>query len=319
MTRTVLVVGEPDDLHVDTVAGLLAERGVRVLLFDFVRQPAQGGRLCCGLDTNGVEGALRVDGRWYDLSEVDAVWWRVKLVEDAGVLTCGGSASDFALREWLSALDSLEGLIPHACWTNKRTAAATARLKPVQLRVAAQLGLAVPRTLISNDPDRLAAFVGAKASVYKVLTWFYERPHRMIFTSEVAAADVAMDPDAVRMAPCLVQDRVPKDHELRVVVVGQHVLAVRIDSQRRPETRVDWRRNQHALGYRHVHLSRTLEDALIAMNARLDLRFGAYDLIVTPSADVVFLEVNPMGQWLWLERACGVPISAAVSDHLAGR
>jgi glutathione synthase/RimK-type ligase-like ATP-grasp enzyme len=316
MSRTVLVIGEPDDRHVTEVAGLLAARGVRPLLFDFVRQPVIGGRLTWTLGDGRAGAAVNVDDEWVDLDDVDAVWWRVKLVEGTGVLTRGGSMPDFALREWFAVLDSLEHLAPAARWTNRRSASSVARLKPVQLRVATEVGLAVPRTLVSNDPGELADF-SASSSVYKVLTWYYRHPNEMIFTSEVRPGDVLTDPNAVRMAPCLLQERVAKDHELRVTVVGQETVAVRIDSQHHPDARVDWRRAQHDVGYRVVHLESDLERALREMNRRLGLEFGAYDLAVTPDGEPVFFEVNPVGQWLWLEQACNAPISAAVSAHLA--
>jgi glutathione synthase/RimK-type ligase-like ATP-grasp enzyme len=47
------------------------------------------------------------------------------------------------------------------------------------------------------------------------------------------------------------------------------------------------------------------------------LRFGAIDMIVTPEGRYVFLEINPNGQWRWIEDASGLPISDALCDALA--
>ena len=59
-----------------------------------------------------------------------------------------------------------------------------------------------------------------------------------------------------------------------------------------------------------------VRDLLLAMNVRFGLLYGAYDLIVTPDGQYVFLEVNSVGQWLWLERATGLPISEALGKLL---
>jgi hypothetical protein len=52
---------------------------------------------------------------------------------------------------------------------------------------------------------------------------------------------------------------------------------------------------------------------------RLELNYGALDLIVTPGGEHVFLEVNPVGEFWWLERWAGLPISEAIADLLLGR
>jgi glutathione synthase/RimK-type ligase-like ATP-grasp enzyme len=48
----------------------------------------------------------------------------------------------------------------------------------------------------------------------------------------------------------------------------------------------------------------------------LGLTYGAIDLIVTTEGDYVLLEVNPAGQYLWLEEAAQLPITEAVCDFL---
>ena len=46
---------------------------------------------------------------------------------------------------------------------------------------------------------------------------------------------------------------------------------------------------------------------------------GAFDLRRRDDGVHVFLEVNPAGQWLYVEEATGLPITAAVARLLAGR
>jgi glutathione synthase/RimK-type ligase-like ATP-grasp enzyme len=50
----------------------------------------------------------------------------------------------------------------------------------------------------------------------------------------------------------------------------------------------------------------------------LRLTFGVIDMIQTPGGEYVFLEVNPSGQWLWLDDILECGISDAVAEWLAG-
>ncbi len=105
------------------------------------------------------------------------------------------------------------------------------------------------------------------------------------------------------------------------MIVESDVFAVRIESQSRPDTAVDWRRNQFDVPYSVCDdLPRLLLGRLAKFHRRAGLCYGAYDFIVTPGGDFVFLEVNPAGQWLWLESATRVPVAAAMAKLLtAGR
>lgn len=56
--------------------------------------------------------------------------------------------------------------------------------------------------------------------------------------------------------------------------------------------------------------------AVRVMMDRLGLAFGAFDFIVRRDGQWVFIELNPNGQWAWIEQEVGLPISAALADVL---
>ena len=49
---------------------------------------------------------------------------------------------------------------------------------------------------------------------------------------------------------------------------------------------------------------------------KLGLCYGAIDMVLTPDGRYVFLEINPNGQYLWIELATGLPISDAICSLL---
>ncbi|MCA1693463.1 MAG: hypothetical protein LC749_01330 [Actinobacteria bacterium] len=108
--------------------------------------------------------------------------------------------------------------------------------------------------------------------------------------------------------------------ELRVTVVGDQVFACRIESQVTESTRIDWRRydleNTPHVAHR---LDPDIERRCVVLTRHFGLEFSAIDLIVTADGETVLLELNPNGQWAWIEELTGLPISAAIADVLARR
>jgi len=212
-------------------------------------------------------------------------------------------------------------LLSSARWVNPRRTDILAANKPTQLQLAQQAGFAIPRTVITNDPSVILKFIDSAATpcVYKPLTWYSEPPNRVIFTSIISSEDVIRCRERVRYAPCVIQMLVPKQYEIRATIVDRTVFAVRIDSQRSELTAIDWRRDQDGLQYDGCSLPEEVEARLLKLHCRMGLVFGAYDLILTPSGEYVFLEVNPGGQWLWLELRTGAPISSQLAKTLCSR
>ena len=58
------------------------------------------------------------------------------------------------------------------------------------------------------------------------------------------------------------------------------------------------------------------EQRCIRLVQELGQCFGAIDLVLHPERGYVFLEINPNGQWGWIEDFTGLPIAAAFADLL---
>jgi len=126
----------------------------------------------------------------------------------------------------------------------------------------------------------------------------------------------------VRSCPAMFQEYIAKRHELRVTVVGPDIFAAEIDSQADDSTRVDFRRfalSKRIPKHRPATLRRTLSERILRVMRRLDLEFGCFDIIIKPDGEEVFLEVNPSGQWHWVQRYTGLPIDDALAGMLARR
>jgi glutathione synthase/RimK-type ligase-like ATP-grasp enzyme len=136
------------------------------------------------------------------------------------------------------------------------------------------------------------------------------------FTRPIRRRDLAYH-RTIRYAPVIIQEYVPKLLEVRATVVGSQVFAAAIHSQRSHRTRHDWR---HYDFDRTPHEAHALPDRVsqlcIDLVQSLNLNFGAIDLVLTPDDEYVFLEINPSGQWLWIQELTELPIGEAIADLL---
>jgi glutathione synthase/RimK-type ligase-like ATP-grasp enzyme len=192
-----------------------------------------------------------------------------------------------------------------------------------QLYRAERLGFRVPQTLITNEPEEFVDFFNrqhgplvSKPAIVNVFSEVY--PLLARYTERVTRQDL-LYLDRLETCPAIFQQCITKDVEVRVTVVGERVFAAEIQSQRSRHARIDWRRYDLS----HTpHLPHELPSAVAvrccALLHELNLSYGAIDLIRDADGEYVFLEVNPNGQYLWLEHLTGMPISDAVCDFLAG-
>jgi glutathione synthase/RimK-type ligase-like ATP-grasp enzyme len=194
--------------------------------------------------------------------------------------------------------------------------------KPYQLSVATEVGLPVPPTVITNDPPTIRkAFADFGRMVVKPVKSghvVHAGQEHAIFTSRVLEQHLS-ELDSARLSPAIYQALIPKRFDLRITIVGQRIFAAAIDSQSDPAAVVDWRHtdNPH-LPHHSVSLPENVAVKLLRLMDSLRLTFGAIDMIQTPGDEYVFLEVNPSGQWLWLDDMLGFGISDAVAEWLAG-
>ena len=213
----------------------------------------------------------------------------------------------------------LEVLCPAAFWVNPLHRQEPS--KPAQLVAALRCGFQVPRTLASNDPAEILAFVRAAPGPVVFKTFCSLAPTTVV-TEELIA-----EPELLRWTPGIYQHYVEKHYEVRVTVVGNRVFAVRIDSQATARGKVDWREAQRTPGgrpsdltFETVALPGFIEECCQRLMRSLGLVYGTIDLILTPARKHVFLEVNPSGQFLFADSEAGVPILDALAQMLlAGR
>jgi glutathione synthase/RimK-type ligase-like ATP-grasp enzyme len=310
--RPVLIVTSGDDLHADLVAARIESEGGVVFRLDLDVYPADYA-LGYGFSGGRWEGRLRhlPSGHSLRLDEVGAVWMRKRAPfrYPSGPLTGHEKAhadaeTDHILLGLLRTLDCY--------WMSHPDALRGSVWKPEQLQRAARMGFAVPPSLVTNSRSHVEAFraTAGQGIVFKALsplsTAAQDVPPDQRIAGGVPTTRIGDEHgellDAVAELPCFFQHYVPKRHELRVTVVGDTLFAARIHSQDDPRTATDWRDMSAEIRFEAAELPPDVAQRCHGFVRSYGLAFGALDLIVTPEGEHVFLENNPVGQFLFVEQ-----------------
>ncbi|WP_406277267.1 ATP-grasp ribosomal peptide maturase [Embleya sp. NBC_00896] len=313
----VLVLSGRFDPTADLVVEELNRRTVPVFRADLAEFPMELS-LAASFDGTAWSGTLRNDRRELDLAEVRSVYYRrpTRPRFPAGMSV---PALRVAEREARLGFGGLLAALP-CRWLPPPGRAADAEYKPLQLRVAVECGMRVPRTLITNDPAAARAFAAEVAGpvMYKPfgpVRGVVDGRSVAVYASVVDPA--ALDEPAIATTAHLFQEAVPKAYECRLTVVAGRVFATEIHAGS-DAARVDWRRDYDHLTYKICDPPPEVTRGVLAVLDRLGLPYGAFDFVVTPTGEWVMLEVNPSGQYGFVEQATGLPITAAIADYLEG-
>lgn len=312
----ILILTAPDDVHADAAEAELGRRGAAWARFDPADVPARA-RLSVGIRDGRLTRRLTREGGTVDLDAVTAVWFRRPGAPVAPAHLHGDAAAFVATETGQFVGDVWETLDVPAL-PAPRPVVRRAQHKVRQLQLALAVGFELPPTVAGNDPDAvLDLFTHTGGRLISKQVGLAELGGGLVrYTEPVSHRDVG-HVDGVRHCPVIAQARVPKRVELRVTVVGSRVFTAAIHSQRSNHARHDWRRyDDHNVPLTPWELPDEVAARCVALTRRLGLCYGALDLIVTPDDRYVFIEINPSGQYLWVEEETGLPITAAVVDLL---
>jgi ATP-grasp ribosomal peptide maturase len=313
---TVLVLTRDLDPTADHVVGALGERGVEVHRINTAWFPTRLG-VTAELRGDRWVGELRGQRRVVDLEKIEAVWYRApEAYQFPPELT--PTERHHANMEAKYGLGGVLASLP-ALWVNHPSRMADISYKPTQLALASHCRLNVPETLITNDRGAVIDFAQPRQTVSKLIgagTIIEDGQRKIGYTRLVDPPDLD-DLRGIEQTTHLFQRWVPKAHEVRLVVIGDRLTSAAITAGS-AEAYVDFRTDYDANDYRLIETPGDVAAGVRQFMTEADLLYAAFDFVVTPDAEWVFLEVNAAGQYGFVEDRTGVPLTAQLADLLAG-
>lgn len=316
---TVLILSSPQDPHAQSVKQELEAMGEGVVIWQS-STVLGGASLGFRLDQKFQCAVDSGSGEKFDLAEFKSVWLR-----RPGKLL----GADFP-QQWVKkaaeqetgqALSAIYRLLP-AFWVNHPDRQEQCLLKLFQLKKAQASGFNIPETLITNEPEAVRLF--------------YERLKGRVVYKQIAESTAQCFPSfalprgiptlplrkqdishlaQVKFSLHLFQEAIDKECDFRVTIIAKKIFAVRINSAQ-PNGVLDWRTDKDCT-FAKDKLSGEIEQICLKFMAELGLEFGAIDLCLDRSGKIYFFEINPAGQFLWLEERLKLPISQELARILA--
>lgn len=311
-----LLVTNRRDITMDYVVAELQRRGTSYFRLNTEQLPQA---LCTMAPFPRQAWSIELDGSRISGENITGAYFRrpgapsiPKTVGDAG-------EKSYIEAEWSSFLKSLytrlEGL-----WLNSPTDIWLAEDKPKQLLLAHQIGFNVPEATITNDINSARKVTQLGSAIGKPLrqALLSGEQERVIFTTRLSKLKDT-DAAAIALTPFIVQSEIRKKYDVRVTAVGDKLFATAILSQACSETEVDWRQGSRPdLRHERIELPGAVQEQCRELLCRMNLRYGAIDFICDEAGRLWFLEINPNGQWAWIENLTGYRIAEAIVDELEG-
>lgn len=315
---TVLILTNKQDIHADLVLREIQRRGRKIIRFhpdEFPRNmtiSVSEERSCISLKDPNIS---------FTTEEIRSVWYRRPRTSIPHGEIQDPVQRKFIVEESQHLIENVYMVLEDALWVNPYFANIRGRYKNLQRKLATQIGLEMPDAVTTNDPDVARDFIAKHNGdvVYKsVRSGIVTKPDGgsdVIFTNKVTPEDI-QEIGQVHYAPCVFMKYIEKKLELRVIVVGDQLFSAAIFSQESENTIVDWRKGNAR--YEPFNLPKEIVVKLKAFMDAFHLQYGAFDLILTPDGRFVMLELNPNGQWAFVQGFTGLPIAEALANLLTG-
>ncbi|KKT14313.1 MAG: hypothetical protein UW76_C0023G0006 [Parcubacteria group bacterium GW2011_GWF2_44_8b] len=326
MKTILLIAGLGQRYYYDPFLKACETKDLRICIFDPNRFPSEASISIafdvCGALTGFIDVLEYRSGELMSsrllIQDINIAWY---LREDSTQVKEGNFLEDrFSNNESRGAIRSFLSVL-RCKWVNrKETIDFLASNKLYQQLIANHVGLLVPATLISNNADSVTNFSDPEEGLLLKSIGYIkldEEGRKFLYSQRFSHSEIVESAEAIRRCPIFCQEYVQKLYEYRVMVIGNRVLACRIDSQASEKTKVDWRHYDFEnVEHSPVELPLGIQENLLRFMKMIGLQYGAIDLIETPKREFVFLEVNPSGQWGWIADFARLPIPEAVVEML---
>ena len=248
-------------------------------------------------------------------SELKSVWFRQPVFLRNTPSKGLSPAEQLCRSQWSAFLRALS-VFDHIAWMNWPQATYLAESKPYQLLSAHRCGLSIPKTIVTNHAEAIKKNFATKIIVKSLDTVLLRDDDDCLFTYSNVCELEEISEENAKAIPFIAQNFIEPKTDCRVTIIGDHIHATRILKN---GNRIvgDWRLTPKSeLQYEDFELPESIKTSCLQLLRDLGLAFGAIDFVQTED-DFVFLEINPTGEWEWInskERAFDEKIAEWLAD-----
>lgn len=310
----ILILTDAFDVHADFVLEQLKKENIPFFRFDLDVESLKQTYI----SFENFVWKIRTTNCEVYSNQFTCVWCRRPFVE-LSLEERGYMGVDFKIwkGEWNKTLVGLYNTLKELPWLNPLRKAFKGENKYYQFEIAKKIGFHMPKTLVSNDKKDIERFAYSHQKIlFKLMSQeiydLGDGNFKGLYTNVISKEELG-DFSESEENPIVLQEYVDKKFEVRYTVVGEEHLVCRIDSQLSSKACEDWRRYDISnTPHYKIDAPEEIKSKVNEMMELLGLEYGAMDFIVSNTDKWYFLEINCMGQWLWIEQLTGLPISKAI-------
>ncbi|MFI0206810.1 MULTISPECIES: hypothetical protein [Streptomyces] len=301
------IVTQVEDLHAYAVKAAIEAHGATCHVFT----PGALEHASALLSDVEVASTLKSsESHLVDIIRLDSIWYRRAIDSNP----TSKPPLDPASTKFVSANihTTIQGALDASFigkWIDDPYSTHRAENKLLQLAVASRVGFRIPETLVSQDLDGIREFCDAHPSGV-IVKAVRGTPETRSLTKRVTEEHLG-NRASIESCPAIYQELVPGTRHLRVHIFGEACLTALLNSED-----LDWRPRLAAARVQEYTLASEIEGKARAALRQLGLTMGVFDFKLTDDGECVWIELNPQGQFLFLEALCGIPLTQAISNHL---
>ncbi|MDH2133954.1 hypothetical protein N5J77_22740 [Sphingobium yanoikuyae] len=311
---SILIVSVPGDAHaiyVELGLKALNQPMNKIFLTEIPQRASISHDSNCGRNSIIYESSAGS----LNLTEFDTIWLR-----RMGRPVLGDAVHEddrrYAELSWKSLVESiwLQTELSGGFHINDPRSALEHSAKPLHLDIATASGLKIPPTLISNSRDKIIDFINLntdndRQTIVKgffIPVWYCQSSGSGLTTGTEIVTIRDVEASEIEACPAIYQARIPKSYEVRLTKMGGYSLAGRFVHRPGDDTEVDFRRTPDwtDLGMERCDIPDAINIAVSIMFKKLNLVFGSIDFIVDDQGQWWFVDLNPMGNFFWVEAYC---------------
>jgi len=254
-----------------------------------------------------------------DITECNAIWYRKPIFYEPYEIPTDLAYQRFAHSAYEHTFKALYALLRNKLWVSDPWAIFHGNNKLYQIELAYALGFKIPKTIVSGDPQRVGNFIdSAEHIITKPMTTESVQLGEKTYLMYTTSVKPGINLSGLPLAPAIFQEEVSNECDVRVTVIGERIFACEIYRTGTMAPEIDWRKGQLTGNLIYKACKPPFPEMCVELVRQMGLKFGAIDFIRDHEGQYWFMEINPNGQWGFIEENTGLPLSKAMAELLTG-
>ena len=179
----------------------------------------------------------------------------------------------------------------------------------IQLQYAKAVGFKIPNYLFTSNKNSAVDFINTYRKVcmkpINMKPFKYKNSMYSFYNTVIETNDV----NQLEGLPIQLQKYIEKKAEYRIIILGKEIFPVLIRYSKESENSIDWRiGNCMKVDYEKTFIEDRLRILCMKLMKKLKIKFACMDIICDFNDRYYFLDLNPNGQWVWLEELLNLGI-----------